>query len=114
MFIFYLLVKIKAKYKLQGFMKNIFRRFFYVEQIHYVAFFFLYHTFGRKILINRCLLTLSLPLTRWAGDNSELPSNSNISKTIRISIAFTKSFFREYSITFLMILRLIDFALVVL
>ena len=42
-------------------------------------------------------------------------SNSNISKTVGINIAFfTRPFFKKYSISFLIICRLIDFALVVL
>ena len=35
------------------------------------------------------ILTLSLPVTRCAGHNTDLPSNSNISKTVRVNIAFT-------------------------
>ena len=37
-------------------------------------------------------LTLSLPLPRWAGDNANLPSNSNISKTERVNIALEERF----------------------
>ena len=59
-------------------------------------------------------LALSLPVTRYARQNTDLPSNSNISKTVRLNIAFAKKFFKRYSISFLMIFRLIDFALVVL
>ena len=51
-------------------------------------------------------------MTRRVGHNTDLPSNSNISKTVRVNISFTRKFFREYSITFLMIS--IDFGLVVL
>ena len=47
------------------------------------------------------------------GDNIDLTSNSNISKTGRVNIAFTETFFKEYSINFLMACKLIDFALVV-
>ena len=39
---------------------------------------------------------------------------SNISKTIRINIVFKITFSKEYLISFLMVFRLIDFALVVL
>ena len=35
------------------------------------------------------ILNLSLPVPRWAGDNTDLPSNSNISKTVTVNIAFT-------------------------
>ena len=48
----------------------------------------------------------------WAGHNTDLPSDSNISKTVRVNIAGT--FFIEYSTSFLIICWLIDFALVVL
>ena len=50
-------------------------------------------------------LTLSLPVPRWAGGNTDQPSNSN---------TFTWTFFKEYLISFLIVYRLIDFALVVL
>ena len=60
------------------------------------------------------VLTLSLPVPRWAGHNTDLPSDSNISKTVRVNIAFAATFFKEYSTSFLMVCRLIDFALVVL
>ena len=59
-------------------------------------------------------LMLSLPVPHWAGDNSDPPSDSNISKAVRVNIAFTQTFFKKYSISFLMVCRLIDFALVVL
>ena len=39
------------------------------------------------------LLTLSLSVARWAGANTDLPPNSNISKTVRVNIAFTRTFF---------------------
>ena len=38
------------------------------------------------------LLTLALPVSCWAGDNTDLPSNSIISKTLRVNIAFTERF----------------------
>ena len=66
-----------------------------------------------KTFHGRCL-TLSLPVPRWVGDNTDLNSNRNISKTIRINIVFKMAVFKEYSIIFLMVFRLIDFALVVL
>ena len=62
--------------------------------------------------INR--LTLSLPVPHCAGDKTNLPSDSNISKTVRVNVAYTRTFLNEYSISFLMVWRLIDFALVVL
>ena len=52
--------------------------------------------------------TLSLPVTRCAGDNTDLHSNSNNSETIRQSIAFTSMFLKEDSIGFLMISRLMQ------
>ena len=59
-------------------------------------------------------LTILLPVTRCAGHNTDLPANNNISNKVRENIALTRAFFKEYSIIFLMISRLIDFALVVL
>ena len=47
-------------------------------------------------------------LTRCADHNTDLPSSSNISKTVRVNIVFTEIFCKEYSISFLMIARLID------
>ena len=62
------------------------------------------------------ILTLSLLVTSWAGHNTNLTSNCKISKTARENIAFKKEkhFLEEYSISFLMISRLIGFAVVVL
>ena len=34
-------------------------------------------------------------VTLWVGDNTNLPSNSNISKTERANVAFTKSFLKS-------------------
>ena len=48
----------------------------------------------------------------WAGHNTDLPSDSNISKTV--NIVFAKTFFKEYSTNFLMVCRFINFALMVL
>ena len=56
-------------------------------------------------------LTLSLPIPRWAGSNTELLSTSKISKAVVIKISVTTMFFKEYLINFPMICRLIDFAL---
>ena len=59
-------------------------------------------------------LTLSLLVPCWAGDNTDLPSNSNISKTVKVNNPLTRTFLKEYWISFLMTCELIDFALVVL
>ena len=59
-------------------------------------------------------LTLSLPVPRLEGDNTDLPSDINIWKTVRVNIAFSGRFSKEYSISFLMVCRLIDSALAVL
>ena len=59
-------------------------------------------------------LPLSLPVPCWAIDSTKLRSNSNIWKTLRVNIVFTRTFSKEYLISFLMVCRLIDFALVVL
>ena len=32
----------------------------------------------------------------WAGDNTNLPANNNISKRIRVNIAITRAFLKEY------------------
>ena len=48
------------------------------------------------------------------GAINYLSSNRNISKMVKVNIAFTKTFFKEYSINFPMICRLIDFTLVAL
>ena len=37
-------------------------------------------------------LTLSLPVTHSAGDNTDLLSNSNISKILKVNIVFTQTF----------------------
>ena len=50
----------------------------------------------------------------WAADNTNLPSNNNISKRIRVNIAITRAFFKEHLISFLIVCKLIDLALVVL
>ena len=70
--------------------------------------------FSDRIKRRTLQLTLSLSEPRWGGDNTDLPSDINISKTVEVSIAFIATFFKEYWISFLMISRLIDFALVVL
>ena len=59
-------------------------------------------------------LTLSVFVTRCAGDDPNLHSNSNISKMVKVNIVLTRTFRKEYSISFLVISRLIDFSLVVL
>ena len=59
-------------------------------------------------------LTLPLPALRWAGHNTDLPSDSNISKTVVVNIVFAGTFSKEYSSSFLRLWRLIDFAVVVL
>ena len=39
------------------------------------------------------MLIYSLPVPRWKGDNNDLPSNSNISKMVKVAnIAFTRTF----------------------
>ena len=60
------------------------------------------------------IVTLSLTVTHCAGHNTDLPSNNNISKTVRVNSVFAGTIFKDYSISFLMITTLIDFALAVL
>lgn len=38
------------------------------------------------------LLMLLLPAPRWAGNNTDLPSNRIISKTVRVNTVFTERF----------------------
>ena len=59
------------------------------------------------------LLTVSLPVPKWAGDNTDLPSSTNISKMVTVNTTFTATFFKKHLIRFLMVCRLIYFALVV-
>ena len=68
----------------------------------------------QDVLENKELLAVSFPVPHWAGDNGGLPSNSSISKAVRVNIDFTRTFFKEYSISFLMVCRLTDFVFVVL
>ena len=58
-------------------------------------------------------LTLLFPVPCWVGDNTDLSSNSNISKAVTVN-TFIRAFFKECFINFLMVCSLIDFALVVL
>ena len=44
------------------------------------------------ISLTNYALTLSLPVPRCAGDNTDLPSKSNISKTVRVNITFKRIF----------------------
>ena len=59
-------------------------------------------------------LTLSPPVARSAGHNTQLNCNSNISEKVRVNGTFSGTFFEECSITLIMITRLPDFTLVVL
>ena len=59
-------------------------------------------------------LTLLLLVLSWVGNNTKLPLNSGMSKMVRVSIAFKETFLNKYWITFLIVCRLIDFALLVL
>ena len=60
------------------------------------------------------LLTLLLHVLGWAGHNTDLPSDINISKTVRVNIAFARTFFKENSRSFLIVCKSIDFTFVVL
>ena len=52
-----------------------------------------------------------IPVTPLGGCNN---LSSNILKTVRLNVTFTSTYFKEYSISFIMICSLIDFPLVVL
>ena len=86
------------------------------KENQYLIDFFTENGNERKILekMSKSYLILSLPLSRCAGHNTDLPSNSNISKMVRVKTVFTRTFFKVYSISFLITSWLIDFALVVL
>ena len=45
-------------------------------------------------------LVLLLPVPCWAGLPTDLPLDRNISKTVRVNIAFSVTFFKDYSTTF--------------
>ena len=60
-------------------------------------------------------LTPLFCVSHWVGNNTNQSSNSNILKTVKGNIIFTtQMLFKQYLISFLMICRLIDFALLVL
>ena len=40
-------------------------------------------------------LTFSLLVSHWAGHNTDLPSDSNISKKVRVNIAFAEQFLKN-------------------
>ena len=48
-----------------------------------------------KLIVRDLLTTLSLPVPHWAGDNTDLPSDSKISRTVRVNIAFTERFLKN-------------------
>ena len=43
----------------------------------------------------KCVLTLLLPVPNWAGDYTDLPSDSNTSITVRVNIAFLEPFLKN-------------------
>ena len=64
----------------------------------------IYHRLiGSTCILLFYVLILQLPITSWVGDSTNLPSNSNISKTVKVNIAFLQIFFEEYLIRFLMV-----------
>ena len=69
---------------------------------------------GSSCILPFYVLILLLPIPSWVGDSTKLPSNSGISRTVKVNIAFLRIFFKEYLIRFLMVYRSVDFALVVL
>ena len=75
----------------------------------------LLHVYSSEIIWSSfLLLTLLLHVLGWAGHNTDLPSDINISKTVRVNIAFARTFFKENSRSFLIVCKSIDFAFVVL
>ena len=83
--------------------------FFWVQRIN-VRFF----NIVSLLIKNKLLLTLAVPVPRYAGGNTNLPSNRNISKRVRVNMTFTTTYFKEYLMSFLVISNLIDFAFMVL
>ena len=65
-------------------------------------------------MLKKLDITLSLPAIHCAGCNTDLPSISNISKTVRVNTAFTSTLLKESFISLPMISRLTDVKLVVL
>ena len=59
-------------------------------------------------------LTLSPAENCWAVHDTDLASNSNIFKMVRVNIAIVEKFFKMYLISFLIISRFIIFPLLVL
>ena len=84
------------------------------EYIEYHCFFILSksHSFSRFFKTE--YLNHFTAYTHCVGDNIDLSLNSNISNRVRVNISFTSMFFKKYSISFLMISRLIGFVLVVI
>ena len=74
----------------------------------------IYPYYENKCKMTIVYLTLSLSVTHCVSHNTDPPSNSNISKMVKVKIAFTRTFFREHLISFLMIAKLIYFTLAVL
>ena len=85
------------KYNIFGFKKflRIFCEYIRKENLNYKS---------KNTEIN--FLTPSLPGTHCVDPNTHLPWNSNISKTVKVNIIFKTMFYKEYSISFLMICRL--------
>ena len=54
----------------------------------------LLHVYSSEIIWSSfLLLTLLLHVLGWAGQNTDLPSDINISKTVRVNIAFAQNIF---------------------
>ena len=64
-------------------------------------------------ILFRNFKNIVLTLFFWTGDNTDLSLSSNISKAVTVNLAFIVPFLKKKK-SFLMISRLIDFALVVL
>ena len=47
------------------------------------------------------MLTLFVPVPRWVAHNTDLPSDSNISKTIRLNFVFLEQFLKNIQQNFL-------------
>ena len=80
------------------------------------ALYIFYISLWQLILVKISTIIFFAPCTQGKTFdlNTDLHSNSNISKTLRVNVVFPRIFLKEYSTRVIMVSRLTDFALVVL
>ena len=86
----------------------------FINKLHYTKYYILQRFESDLLMTFVPFLALLLPVTHCAGHNSDLPSNSNISKSVRANTVFIQRFLNGYLISFLLIPRLIGFSLIIL